>query len=168
MDLKTLRLRIRGLRAEDAPLLYAYSREPGAAAELPDEVLSSREAAEQLIACLAENDAAGEYPLVYAIALLDTDALIGHISLSPIDDSIEVGYAISEGYQGRGYAKEAVRAFAAWATEARGIGRLYGYAKAANAASWRVLEEAGFTFFGERERDFFGGRHLTRHYVLEG
>ncbi len=160
------RLVIRAFQEEDAPLLMAYSQEEEARRELPDEVLSSLEEASARISFFARMHQEGAYPLIYAICLKDTNELIGHIGLSPIDGGVEVGYAVCAAHRGRGYAQEALAVFAPWCKRERGLSRLLGYAKADNAASCRVLEKAGFTLESERERQLFGGVHLVRHYAL--
>ncbi|HEY2786058.1 MAG TPA: GNAT family N-acetyltransferase [Fimbriiglobus sp.] len=62
--------------------------------------------------------------------------------------TMECGYWLAEPYWGRGLATEAVRAVARYALEAFPIHRLQAHVVAANAASSRVLEKAGFAFEG--------------------
>ncbi|MBQ9828609.1 MAG: GNAT family N-acetyltransferase [Lachnospiraceae bacterium] len=60
------------------------------------------------------------------------------------DGSVEIGYGISEGYRGQGYASEAVDAAAAWALEQPGVCRVEAETAPENRASQRVLEKCGF------------------------
>jgi len=109
-----------------------------------------------------------KYPLVYAIALKDTNTQIGHVGLSYIEDNkIEIGYSISEKYQNKGYAKEAVKSFAKWVKEILGLSEIYGLVKALNTSSFRVLEHEGFIYESEAMRDFFGKKYLMRTYVYK-
>lgn len=59
--------------------------------------------------------------------------------------SAEIGYFIGKRSWGRGFATDAVRSVAAYAFELPGIYRAWANPIAANRASARVLEKAGFT-----------------------
>jgi ribosomal-protein-alanine N-acetyltransferase len=162
--LSTPRLEIRELRPEDAVLLYLYSREECARANLPDEVLADEAAAESLIRTLRRNYPAA-YPLVYGITRREDGLLIGHISLSVISEGIEIGYAIAKAYQGQGFAREAATAFSSWAKEQFSLPAIYGLARASNEASRRVLEASGYRFLREEMRSAWGQEILYRVYV---
>lgn len=166
--LQTDRLIIRGFLPEDTERIYQYSQEQCTKDELPDEVFESVEFTSTLLAQLNGNDENRTLPLVYAIALRESNIPIGHVSLSSIGDGkIEVGYAVAEGYQQHGYAKEVVRPFVEWALLNLDLDGIHGIVKAANHASVHVLEAAGFTFLREEQRDFWGQEHLMRLYVFQ-
>lgn len=95
----------------------------------------------------------------YAIALRDSDRLIGIVGLSFRDNvPVELGYWLAENHWGRGYAPEAVTALIA-AAGAVGIGTIRARVLAANLASARVLQKTGFNLIErttsviERHRD---------------
>ncbi|MEJ2457139.1 MAG: GNAT family N-acetyltransferase [Novosphingobium sp.] len=69
--------------------------------------------------------------------------LVGGIGLSKFGDDVEVGYWITSGYRGKGYASEALRAIV---EQARVLGyhRLVAKHFVDSSASARVLEAAGF------------------------
>ena len=70
----------------------------------------------------------------------------------------EIGYGISEDYQGQGYATEAVDAVVAWALQKPGVTRVEAETEPDNRASRRVLEKCGFLpsgTFGEEGPRFF-------------
>lgn len=162
---ETERLLLRTFSISDADLLYQYSQEESAKAELPDEVLVDREHAVKLIQMYNEKYPS-DYPLVYAITLKDNQMLIGHISLSLISEGTEIGYAIAENYQRRGYAQEAIAIFSSWAKKHMELTKLYGLAKAANTASWHVLEKSGYTFVEEQIRKAWGKEFTFRIYTF--
>ena len=60
------------------------------------------------------------------------------------DGATEIGYGISEGYQGRGYATEAVGAVVARALRQPVVTRVEAETAPDNKASRRVLEKCGF------------------------
>ena len=66
------------------------------------------------------------------------------------DGAVEIGYGISESYEGRGYATEAVSAVTEWAAQQDGITRVEAEAEEDNLSSLRVLEKSGFVRSGER------------------
>ncbi|MEA5013500.1 MAG: GNAT family N-acetyltransferase [Candidatus Limiplasma sp.] len=162
--LETARLRIREFTTDDTLLVMQYSQEPCKRAELPDEVFETWEDAVKQVDMCIGNYAKKKYPLVYGIEAKETGTLIGDILLCPIPEGIEVGYAVSEKYQGHGYAAEALAPFAGWAKQTLGLSTLYGEAKKSNIASWRTLEKAGFSFSHEKELDFFGETPMFKVY----
>jgi RimJ/RimL family protein N-acetyltransferase len=80
------------------------------------------------------------------LLLLD-GVVIGHVfwkgGPSP-DGAAEIGYGLAAPYRQRGYATEAVVAFAGWALGQPGVRRLVAETLADNTPSRRVLERAGF------------------------
>lgn len=73
------------------------------------------------------------------------------------DGSAEIGYGISDEYQGNGYATEAVSAVVNWALRQSGVESITAETQAENIASVRVLEKCGFIrtgTFGEEGPQF--------------
>ena len=60
------------------------------------------------------------------------------------DGAVEIGYGLREGFCGRGYMTEAVRALTEWALSQKGVERVEAETEPDNAASQRVLARAGF------------------------
>jgi RimJ/RimL family protein N-acetyltransferase len=60
------------------------------------------------------------------------------------DGTVEVGYSLLAGYQGKGYATEGVRALVAWAFRNPRVGRVIAETMTDGAASQRVLRKNGF------------------------
>ncbi|MCK5128535.1 MAG: GNAT family N-acetyltransferase [Clostridiales bacterium] len=165
--LNTNRLNIRELTLNDAELIFQYSQEQCIKDELPDEVFDSLDFVKELLSGFIINYKEKSYPLVFAVALKAPDILIGHISLSPIEDNkIEIGYAISELFQRKGYAKEIVRPFSEWVIETLAIKELYAVVKTSNASSCHVLEVAGYTLQSEEHKKSFGATHLVKTYIF--
>ncbi|MBO4916222.1 MAG: GNAT family N-acetyltransferase [Oscillospiraceae bacterium] len=84
----------------------------------------------------------------YAIWMIETKdgTHVGDLCFKGLGDdgSVEIGYGISDEYQRRGYATEAVSAAVRWAQEQTGVERVEAEAEADNLASLRVLEKCGF------------------------
>ena len=78
-----------------------------------------------------------------------------------VDGAVEIGYGLREGFCGRGYMTEAVRAMAEWALSREGVERVEAETEPSNAASQRVLARAGFVptgTVGEEGPRFVCGR----------
>ena len=84
----------------------------------------------------------------YAIWIIERKdgAKVGDLCFKGLNDdgSVEIGYGISEEYQGRGYATEAVDAMVSWALRQPEVGRVEAETEPDNKASQRVLEKCGF------------------------
>ena len=162
------RIRLRRFLPQDAAPIFAFSQEESTRRELPDEVFDSLAETAELLDSLNQNAESGDFPIVYCIALKESDAPVGHVSLSRLsDDAVEIGYAIGEAFQGKCLGGEAARLFTHWALTDGGLSRLYGVAKESNPASFRCLEKAGYRLLKSETRDCFGGCDPIREYVIE-
>jgi len=145
--LTSKRLNLRLFRKSDLEKIYQMSQEEGIKKWLPDQnYQDNKEAAEVidfLINCY-EDINPQKKPFVLGIELKKNKELIGHIGLSPVDELVEVGYAVEEKYQGAGYATEAVKEFSAWAQKELNLEAIWGIVEKDNSASAKVLEKAGY------------------------
>lgn len=91
-----------------------------------------------------------EWYAIWMIELKD-GTHIGELCFKGIteDGSAEIGYGISEEYQGFGYATEAVTAAVSWAFEQNKINCVTAETDKDNIASIRVLQKSGFIPTGE-------------------
>ena len=64
------------------------------------------------------------------------------------DGSVEIGYGITEEYQGKGFATEAVDAVTTWALNQSDVHRVEAETEQDNKKSQRVLEKCGFSPLG--------------------
>ena len=99
---------------------------------------------EMLDGCLAHPDQ-WEWYAIWMIELKD-GTHIGELCFKGIDESssTEIGYGISDDYQGCGYATEAVTAITEWALKQDKIYCVIAEVDKNNIASIRVLEKSGF------------------------
>lgn len=109
-----------------------------------------------LISCLRDPGDPRLGPYVLGVQLKSTGALIGHVGFSPLDDDVEVGFAIERSHQRKGLATEAVRAGCEWVTEAFPISSIVGVTDEHNVASQGVLQRAGFAWQRHEEMEFQG------------
>lgn len=104
---------------------------------------------------------------LYAIWMIELKDLshVGELCFKGLDDygSTEIGYGISEEYQGNGYATEAVNAVVSWALQQNDIRSVEAETEISNVASIRVLEKCGFTETGELGEE--GPRYIIRNLI---
>jgi RimJ/RimL family protein N-acetyltransferase len=84
-------------------------------------------------------------------AMLDDGDVLGLAFAPHLDtatQTAELGYVVAPWARGRGVASEALRQLTDWAFGERGMVRLELYIDAANEASKRVAQRAGYTFEG--------------------
>lgn len=105
--------------------------------------------AEDWIRSLAPAFAQGE-KVVYAIVRLDTDELVGTVSLEDFSgEAGALGFWIGAPYWGRGYCTEAAQALVEYGFRTLGLSVIYARHLRNNRASARVLAKIGFEPTGE-------------------
>jgi len=97
-----------------------------------------------------------EGPFVLGVRKRNGNALIGHVGLSCVENMIEVGYAIEEAEQGRGYATEALGALCEWGMAEFRLTALHGLVAIDNLRSASVLRKVGFELQTRVRRMFMG------------
>lgn len=162
MRFETNCLVLRKFTLKDVEKTFLYSNEATRKQGIPNEVYATLEDAENNVRFIISKYTENTFPFVLAIDLKETDEYIGHVSLSEIKHGIEVGYAICEKHQGKGYATEAVTKFTEWCKTKYNLDAVYGLIVPENTASKRVLEKAGFSFLKD-DRDC---EYAQSHYIV--
>jgi RimJ/RimL family protein N-acetyltransferase len=93
----------------------------------------------------------GQFP--YFVHRLEDDLVVGEIGAAFVDEkgTIEIGYAVVESQQNRGYATAAVEALVAKLREAPEVHRFVAHAPLDRPESGRVVEKAGFAMVREMD-----------------
>ena len=88
----------------------------------------------------------------YAIALADTDELIGMVGMGLEDtvNEVEVAYFMTERHQRKGYTQKAVSALVDWCFQVSDLPYLILTIDCANTPSCRLAERCGFQLFEKR------------------
>ena len=89
---------------------------------------------------------------VWMIELKDEPGTIaGNLSFKGLnpDGMVEIGYGLNDGFCGKGYMSEAVKAVCEWAMAQDGVTRIEAETTTENRDSQRVLQHAGFTPTGD-------------------
>ena len=89
----------------------------------------------------------------YFVHRLEDDVVVGEIGAAFVDEegTIEIGYAVVESQENRGYATAAVEALVAKLREASEVRRFVAHAPLDRPESGRVVEKAGFAMVGEMD-----------------
>ncbi|MBT4762897.1 MAG: GNAT family N-acetyltransferase [Bdellovibrionaceae bacterium] len=169
-DIETNNLIVRPFIMSDLTKVFQLSQELSLAKWMPDQVYKDEEETAGVLDFLITQYQGSlkpdEKPLVLAIVLKNTNELIGHVGLSPYKNNIEVGYAISDEYCGKGYATEAVTSLVNWALSNLETHKILGVVASENIGSRRVLEKSGFLFNNESKQIYHGQMRLCRKYSL--
>jgi ribosomal-protein-alanine N-acetyltransferase len=137
--LQTPRLVLRSIALADWPAIYRYMSDPIVTRWLPEGPLDEAQAQ-----AFAQKNA-GRSATAVAVIERESGQFVGHMVFHPWfgQATHEIGWAISAGDQGRGYATEAARALMDFAFGALGCHRMIATCQPENVASWRVMEKLG-------------------------
>ena len=95
----------------------------------------------------------------WAVALKDSNKLIGHISFLQTEPTFlltwEIGFIFNPAFQNQGYATEAAIAVIKHAFSEMNTHRIIGHCTPENIPSWRVLEKCGMRREGLLRKNFY-------------
>lgn len=147
---ETPRLRLRRLTPDDAPFYLALLNGPTWLAHIGDRQVRTLQDAEDHIRAhiLAPYDTLGFG--MYLVLRRDDGQPLGLCGLVQRDalPAPDIGFALLEPHQGRGYAREAAQAVLWHAFQQLGLPRLLAITAPANHASIRLLNALDFCFQG--------------------
>ena len=159
---------LRKFVSTDAPKVFQMSLENGMRQWIPDQVYADLQEAESVLDFLMQQYESGkgpaETPIVLGVCTKESGELIGHAGLSPLNGKVEIGYAIEDCQQRKGYASDAIRAISNWGLSFYRLPEILAVAAAANTASCRALEKAGFKLSEEKEQTLHGKMRPVRIY----
>jgi RimJ/RimL family protein N-acetyltransferase len=145
-ELRSARLRLRELRADDAPALYEVHSDPAVMRYWSFPAWTRPEQAVARIDFVRGQRERGEV-LAWALADAATDRLVGSVAVFHLDRDqarAEIGYSLRADRHGQGLAQEALRAVLAYLFDELGLARVEADADPRNAPSCRLLERLGF------------------------
>ncbi|MPM77031.1 hypothetical protein SDC9_124030 [bioreactor metagenome] len=156
MRIETNRIVIRDFERKDAKSIYRIVRENNILRFMPDwaENGDSPQSYYEYIDWLqSKRDSTDIYENKrYAIALVDTDEMIGMVGMGLEDtlDEVEIAYFMSEKYQRNGYTTEAVNELVNWCFNVSDIKHLILTIDCANLSSCHLALKCGFELFEKR------------------
>jgi RimJ/RimL family protein N-acetyltransferase len=159
---------LRHLTLDDTATMLRLSQEQGARVWLPNQVYADDAQALEVLRFLSSqygpSASPRHTPYVLGVCLSASHELIGHVGFSPCEYGVEVGYAIGDAHQNRGYAKQAVLAATTWALSRFDLPFICAVVAAENAKSCKVLESCGFQLLAVIQRELHGVDRLVRIY----
>jgi [ribosomal protein S5]-alanine N-acetyltransferase len=153
--LQTLRLRLRPFADSDSDAIYALQSNARVLRYWNSPPWEDRTRSQAFLAACKQTEQDGSGAR-FAIETLESNVFVGWCSMfgwNPTYRSLGVGYCLSEGAWGKGYATEAVRAMLTWAYQVLDLNRVEADLDTRNAASARVLEKLGFVREGLKRED---------------
>lgn len=170
VPLRTPRLALRPLRAEDAPALHRLVNDWEVAKNLARVPFPyPRDLADEWIASTHAQLAAGE---AWHLAIVGQEGgeetLVGCVGLTRQGQEAELGYWVGRRFWGHGVAPEAAGRLVRWGLAHLDITRVRASALLDNARSAAVLRRLGFRGLGEGVQDFLsrGGRMPVRLFAV--
>jgi RimJ/RimL family protein N-acetyltransferase len=158
-ELKTRRLVLRPLRAEDAPGMYAIYSDAQTMRFWSAQVIDDLEAAAGMVADDLRLQLDGSAAF-WAVVLPKTGRVIGKFSffyINPDNRRAEIGYVLNRQFWGKGYGTELLGAMIQTAFDTYRLHRLEADIDPDNAASLALLKKFGFREEGRfRERWLLG------------
>ena len=165
MDLRTPRLLLRELTADDAPFILTLLNDPAWIQFIGDRGVRSLEDAEAYIERGPRASYARHGFGLDIVTLAESGTPIGICGLLKRDSLPEpdLGFAFLPGYRSQGYAFEAASAVRDFARGSLHLSGLLAIVHPANTASIRLLEKLGFVF--ERMTTMPGDDHEVRLFA---
>ena len=145
-ELRSARLRLREVRTDDAPALFAIHSDPQVMRYWSYPAWTELAQAERKVADIQRQRREQEM-LVWAIADAHDDRLIGTSAVFAIDMTqgrAEIGYSLYSDWQGRGLASEALQLVLGYVLEDLGLRRIEADIDPRNLRSCRLVEKFGF------------------------
>jgi RimJ/RimL family protein N-acetyltransferase len=148
MYIQTARLVLRNFIDGDLETFLAYHNDPEVAKYQGWSIPYPREKAEAFISHMKDKAAPKQGGwLQFAIALKDTDELIGDVGCYIKEDDIRqarIGFSLASKYWRKGYITESLPHLLEYLFEDMDIHRIVADCDAENVASYRTLEKLGF------------------------
>ena len=102
----------------------------------------------ELVAKRAEDIVSVDSPFMVAVALKDSDEMVGEIVVMPNDGAISLGYTFSYRHHRKGYAYEALSAFTQLLHDQFPEWEFISFTETENLPSMALLEKLGYTNMG--------------------
>ncbi|HJY54751.1 MAG TPA: GNAT family N-acetyltransferase [Candidatus Udaeobacter sp.] len=161
---------LRHLTLDDTAAMLRLSQEQGARTWLPNQVYADEAQASEVLRFLSSQYGPSanprHTPYVLGVCLSTSHELIGHVGFSPCEYGVEVGYAIGDAHQNRGYAKQAVFAATTWALSRFDLPFICAVVATENVRSCKVLESCGFQLLAVIRRKLHGVERPVGIYRL--
>lgn len=145
--LETERLALRNVMPKDADIMFDYRNNEICSRYQKGQTKDYAEIA-KMIARRREDILSVEEPFMIAVALKETDEMIGEIVVKPKNDAVELGYTFSYKHHRHGYAFEALTALIAQLHKMAPDRAFISFVDPQNTASMGLLRKLGYRDIG--------------------
>ncbi len=145
--LETARTVLRNVEPKDADIMHDY-RNNELCARYQREQYRDKRRIKELVRRRANDCLSVENPAMLAVALRDTDELIGEIVVMPCEGTISLGYTFSYKYHRQGYAYETLSALIDHLHETYPAWDFVCFTDPRNTASMKLLLKLGYRDMG--------------------
>ena len=156
--LETDRLILRNVKAKDAAIIYDYRNNEICGKYQRGQIKDCNEIAE-LVEKRKNDVFSMDNPFMIAVALKDTDEMVGEIVIMPKDGTISLGYTFSYRYHRKGYAYESLAALISMLHERYPEWDFICFVEQENVPNMNLLIKLGYTNIGylsQMESQVFG------------
>ncbi len=155
---ETERLRLRNVAPKDAEIMFDY-RNNEICAKYQRDQTKDYEGIVSLVERRQDDIISAETPYMIAVALKDTDEMIGEIVVMPNEGTISLGYTFSYKHHRKGYAFEALTALINMLHESCPEWDFISFTDRENRPSMALLKKLGYKDMGylkSKESQVFG------------
>lgn len=145
--METNRLRLRNVALKDAEIMYDY-RNNEICARYQRGQVKDYDGIVNLVECHKDDMMSVDTPFLVAVALKDTDEMVGEIVVMPNDGTISIGYTFSYKHHRRGYAFEALTALIDLLHERYSEWDFISFTEPQNEPSMALLKKLGYKDMG--------------------
>ena len=145
--LETERLILRNVKSADAEIMYDYRNNEICARYQRDQV-KDRQGIDALVQRRVEDRLGIDAPCLLAVALKDSDHMVGEIVVMPNDGAISLGYTFHYEHHRKGYAFEALSALTEMLHQAHPKWDFICFTETENEASMALLRKLGYKDMG--------------------
>ncbi|MBE6926020.1 MAG: GNAT family N-acetyltransferase [Ruminococcaceae bacterium] len=145
--LETDRLQLRNVAPKDRDIIYDYRNHP-ICAQYQRGQTKDPEGIATLVEKRKEDVLGTEEPCFVAVALKETDELVGEIVVMPVENTFSFGYTFSYRHHRKGYAFEALSALMKELHERYSDWEFICFTDPENVASMALLEKLGYKDMG--------------------
>lgn len=143
--METNRLHLRNVVVKDAEIMYDY-RNNEICARYQRGQVKDYDGIVNLVECHKDDVLSVDAPFLVAVALKDTDEMVGEIVVMPSDGTISIGYTFSYKHHRRGYAFEALTALIDLLHERYSEWDFISFTEPQNEPSMALLKKLGWLY----------------------
>ena len=144
---ETDRLRLRNVMAQDADIMYDY-RNNEICARYQRGQTKDYDGIVSLVECRKNDVMSVDAPFLVAVALKETDEMVGEIVVMPNDGTISLGYTFSYKYHRKGYAFESLTILINMLHEQYPQWDFISFTERSNEPSMALLKKLGYKDMG--------------------